>query len=228
VSESKSKVNIQKYGLKQSEDGYQLDFKSLLASVGGVQGLIESTLPGFLYVLTFAIWGNLTISITVVVVAVCLLTIRHVVMKRPLSQLVGSLIGIALAIYLTLRPGGQAGDFYLKDFWTNGIYGSVLLLSVIIRFPIIGVMVGLFTNQGLTWRKDRRKVRFFDLVTLLWVGLFATRLAVELPLYFAGNIVTLGFVKLVLGLPFYLTMIWVSWLLLRKVISPAQDGILDK
>ena len=228
MSESKSKVNIQKYGLKQSEDGYQLDFKSLLASVGGVQGLIESTLPGFLYVLTFAIWGNLTISITVVGVAVCLLTIRHVAMKRPLSQLAGSLIGIALAIYLTLRPGGQAGDFYLKDFWTNGIYGSVLLLSVIIRFPIIGVMVGLFTNQGLTWRKDRRKVRFFDLVTLLWVGLFATRLAVELPLYFAGNIVTLGFVKLVLGLPFYLTMIWVSWLLLRKVISPAQDGILDK
>jgi hypothetical protein len=167
VSESKSKVNIQKYGLKQSEYGYQLDFKSLLASVGGVQGLIESTLPGFLYVLTFAIWGNLTISITVVGVAVCLLTIRHIVMKRPLSQLVGSLIGIALAIYLTLRPGGQAGDFYLKDFWTNGIYGSVLLLSVIIRFPIIGVMVGLFTNQGLTWRKDRRKVRFFDLVTLL-------------------------------------------------------------
>jgi hypothetical protein len=69
---------------------------------------------------------------------------------------------------------------------------------------------------------------FFDLVTLLWVGLFATRLAVELTLYFMGDIVTLGFIKLVLGLPFYLTMIWVSWLLLRKVVSPSQDGILDK
>jgi hypothetical protein len=228
VTEPKSKVNISKYGLKESDDGYQLDFQSLLASVGGVQGLIESTLPGFLYVVTFAIWGNLTVSITTVAVAITLLTIRHFVMKRPFSQLLGSLIGIALAIYLTLRPGGQAGDFYLKDFWTNGIYGSVLLLSVIVRFPIIGVMVGLLTNQGLSWRKDRRKVRFFDLVTMLWVGLFATRLAVELPLYFAGNIVTLGFVKLVLGLPFYLTMIWVSWLLLRKVISSPQDGILDK
>ncbi|CAB4691593.1 unannotated protein [freshwater metagenome] len=228
MTEPKPRIKIEKYGIKQSEDGYQLDFKSLLASVGGFQGLIESTLPGFLYVLTFAIWRSLTISISTVVAAVLLLTIRHFVKKRPFSQLVGSLIGIALAIYLTLRPGGQAGDFYLKDFWTNGIYGSVLLLSVVIRLPIIGVMVGLFTNQGLTWRKNRRKVRFFDLVTLLWVGLFATRLAVELPLYFVGDIVTLGFVKLVLGLPFYLTMIWVSWLLLRKVITPAQDGILDK
>jgi hypothetical protein len=228
MAEPKSRINVEKYGLKQTDDGYQLDFKSLLASVGGFQGLIESTLPGFLYVLTFAIWRNLTISIGTVVVAVLALTIRHFVKKRPVTQLIGSVVGIGLAIYLTLRPGGQAGDFYLKDFWTNGIYGSVLLLSVLIRLPIIGVMVGLFTNQGLTWRKDRRKLMFFDLVTLLWVGLFATRLAVELPLYFMGNIVMLGFVKLVLGLPFYLTMIWVSWLLLRKVISPPRDGILDK
>ena len=228
MAEPKSRINVEKYGLKQTDDGYQLDFKSLLASVGGFQGLIESTLPGFLYVLTFAIWRNLTISIGTVVVAVLALTIRHFVKKRPVTQLIGSVVGIGLAIYLTLRPGGQAGDFYLKDFWTNGIYGSVLLLSVLIRLPIIGVMVGLFTNQGLTWRKDRRKLMFFDLVTLLWVGLFATRLAVELPLYFMGNIVMLGFVKLVLGLPLYLTMIWVSWLLLRKVISPPRDGILDK
>ena len=228
MAEPKSRFNVEKYGFKQTDDGYQLDFKSLLASVGGFQGLIESTLPGFLYVLTFAIWRNLSISIGTVVVAVLVLTIRHFVKKRPATQLIGSLVGIGLAIYLTLRPGGQAGDFYLKDFWTNGTYGSVLLLSVLIRLPIIGVMVGLFTNQGLTWRKDRRKLVFFDLVTLLWVGLFATRLAVELPLYFMGDIVTLGFIKLVLGLPFYLTMIWVSWLLLRKVVSPAQDGILDK
>jgi len=228
MTESKPRIDAKKYGLKQTDDGYQLDFKSLLESIGGFQGLIESTLPSFVYVLTFAIWRDLLISISTVLVAVFLLTVRHFIKRRPLTQLLGSLVGIGLAIYLTLRPGGQAGDFYLKDFWTNAIYGSVLLLSVLVRLPIIGVMVGLFTNQGLNWRKDRRKVRFFDLVTTLWVGLFATRLAIELPLYFTGQIVTLGFVKLVLGLPFYLTMIWVSWLLLRKVVSPSQDGILDK
>jgi hypothetical protein len=89
------------------------------------------------------------------------------------------------------------------------------------------VFFGLLTNQGLKWRKDRRKARYFDLVTLLWVGLFATRLAVELPLYLANDVVTLGFVKIVLGLPFYLTMIWVSWLLLRGVIRAELDGNLD-
>ena len=227
MSEDKKSSQAAKYGLRKTDDGYQLDAKSLLASVGGVQGLVETTLPGFLYVLTFTITRDAVIAASIVGVAVLALTIRHFVLKRPWTQLVGSLVGVGLAIWLTLRPGGQAGDFYLKDFWINAAYGSVLLLSVIVRFPVIGLLMGFLTNQGLSWRKDRRKVRFFDLVTLLWVGLFATRLLVEVPLYLAGEVVTLGFVKIVLGLPFYLTMIWVSWLLLRGVVKAELDGNLD-
>jgi len=227
VSEEKKSSQAAKYGLRKTDDGYQLDAKSLLGSVGGVQGLIETTLPGFLYVLTFTITRDVVIAASVVGVAVLALTIRHFVLKRPWTQLVGSLVGVGLAIWLTLRPGGQAGDFYLKDFWINAAYGSVLLLSVIVRFPLIGVLMGFLTNQGLSWRKDRRKVRYFDLVTLLWVGLFFTRLIVEVPLYLAGDVVTLGFVKIVLGLPFYLTMIWISWLLLRGVVKAELDGNLD-
>lgn len=227
MTEDKKSSQAAKYGLRKTDDGYQLDAKSLLASVGGVQGLVETTLPGFLYVLTFTITRDAVIAASVVGVAVLALTIRHFVLKRPWTQLVGSLVGVGLAIWLTLRPGGQAGDFYLKDFWINAAYGSVLLLSVIARFPLIGLLMGFLTNQGLSWRKDKRKVRFFDLVTLLWVGLFATRLIVEVPLYLAGDVVTLGFVKIVLGLPFYLTMIWVSWLLLRGVVKAELDGNLD-
>ena len=227
MSEEKKSSQAAKYGLRKTDDGYELDAKSLLGSVGGVQGLIETTLPGFLYVLTFTITRDVVIAASVVGVAVLALTIRHFVLKRPWTQLVGSLVGVGLAIWLTLRPGGQAGDFYLKDFWINAAYGSVLLLSVIVRFPLIGLLMGFLTNQGLSWRKDRRKVRFFDLVTLLWVGLFATRLIVEVPLYLAGDVVTLGFVKIVLGLPFYLTMIWISWLLLRGVVKAELDGNLD-
>jgi hypothetical protein len=228
MTDEKPKVSADKYGIKKTDDGYKVDAKSLLASVGGVQGIVEASLPGFLYVLSFAIFHDVTISVVTVSVSVVLLTIRHLMKRRPISGLIGSFIGIALAIYLTVRPEGQAKDFYLPGFWQNAAYGSALLLSVLVRFPIIGLLVGFMTNQGLSWRKDRRKMRFFNLVTLLWVGLFATRLAITVPLYLVNDVVTLGFAKLVLGLPFYLTMIWVSWLLLRKVVSPAVDGILDK
>jgi hypothetical protein len=228
MEEKKPQVNPEKYGLKKTDDGYKVDAKSLLDSVGGVQGFIEATVPGLVYVLSFAIWQDLTLSIVLVSIAMVILTIRHFMLKRPFSALIGPILGIALAIYLARRPEGQARDFYLAGFWTNAGYGSVLLLSVLVRYPLIGVLVGFLTNQGLKWRKSRRKVRFFNLVTMLWVGLFATRLAVQVPMYLANDVVSLGFARIALGTPFFLLMIWISWLLLRKVVNAEQDGNLDK
>ena len=221
-------INSEKYGVKKTEDGYTVDAKSLLDSIGGVKGFIEATIPGLVYVLTFAIWQDLTISIIGVSVAMVILIIRHFMVKRPASALIGPIVGIALAIYLAKRPEGEARYFYLPGFWTNAGYGGVLLISVLVRFPLIGVLVGFMTNQGLTWRKNRRKLKFFNLVTMLWVGLFGIRLLVQVPLYLANDIVSLGFSKIALGQPLFLLMIWVSWLLLRKVVSKEQDGILVK
>lgn len=220
------KPTIDRYGVKQTEDGYKVDAKSLLASVGGVRGLIEASIPGFLYVLTFAFTRSVPISITVVAVATLILAVRHFMLKRPWDQLVGPIVGVVLAFFLT--RDGQAENYYIPGFWTNGAYAAGLLLSVLIRFPAIGLILGPLTGEGLSWRKDKRKVRFFNLVTLLWVGFFSLRLAIQLPLYFAGEVVILGFVRLVMGTPFFLVMIWLSWLLLRKVITPAIDGNLDK
>jgi hypothetical protein len=228
MSEDKPKISSEKYGVKKTEDGYKVDAKSLLDSVGGVKGFIEATIPGLVYVLTFAIWQDLTLSIVSVSIAMVGLIIRHFMARRPASALVGSVLGIGLAIYLARRPEGQPRDFYLTGFWTNTAYAAGLLLSVLVRFPLIGVLVGFLTDQGLNWRKNRRKMRFFNVVTLLWVGFFCSRLLVQLPMYLANDVVTLGFTRIAMGTPYFLLMIWVSWLLLRKVISSEQDGILDK
>ena len=228
MANEKPKINSEKYGVKKTDDGYKVDAKSLIASVGGVQGFIEATVPGLVYVLSFAIWQDLTISIVSVSIAMVALIIRHFLAKRPASALLGPVLGIALAIYLAQRPEGQPRDFYLTGFVTNAAYGGALLLSVLVRFPLIGVLVGFMTDQGLRWRKERRKVRFFNLVTWLWVAFFASRLLVQVPMYLANDVVSLGFTRIVMGTPYFLMMIWISWLLLRKVVSAKQDGILDK
>jgi hypothetical protein len=228
MAEQKPNIQPDKYGVKKTDDGYKVDAKSLIASVGGVQGFIEATIPGLVYVLTFAIWQDLTISIVSVSIAMVALIIRHFLAKRSASALIGPIVAIALAIYLARRPEGQPRDFYLTGFLTNAGYGAGLLLSVLVRFPLIGVLVGFMTDQGLRWRKERRKVRFFNLVTWLWVAFFASRLVVQVPMYLANDVVSLGFTRIVMGTPYFLLMIWISWLLLRKVVSAEQDGILDK
>ncbi len=220
------KTNIERYGVRQSDDGYKVDAKSLLASVGGLRGLIEASIPGFLYVLTFAFTRSVPIAMTVVALATLILAIRHFILKRPWDQLVGPVAGIVLAFFLT--RDGQAENYYLPGFWTNGAYAAGLLISVLVRFPAVGLLVGPLTGDGLSWRRDKRKLKFFNIVTMLWFAFFTLRLAIQLPLYFAQEVVILGFVKLVMGTPLFLVMIWLSWLLLRRVITPAIDGNLDK
>jgi hypothetical protein len=53
--------------------------------------------------------------------------------------------------------------------------------------------------------------------TVLWIALFVGRLAVQLPLYFAGSVGALGVAKLVMGIPLYAAALWITWLLFRAV-----------
>jgi hypothetical protein len=60
------------------------------------------------------------------------------------------------------------------------------------------------------------------IATWLWVGLFAVRLLVEVPLYLARQTEWLAGTKLLLGVPLYAAMLWVTWLLVRAVYARSQ------
>ena len=79
--------------------------------------------------------------------------------------------------------------------------------------------VALITSEGSEWRANKAKFRVALIGTIIWVALFAVRLAVELPLYFADAIQALGALKLVLGVPLYAATLWVTWLLVRTVYA---------
>jgi hypothetical protein len=87
------------------------------------------------------------------------------------------------------------------------------------RRPLIGVIAALITSTGAEWRADRAKFRVALIATFLWIGLFALRLAVELPLYFAGDTAGLATAKLLLGVPLYAALLWVTWLLMRTAYA---------
>jgi hypothetical protein len=75
--------------------------------------------------------------------------------------------------------------------------------------------VGFLMGDGVAWRTDARKYRAMVLITWCWLGLFALRLIVQLPLYYAGNVEGLGLTKLLMGVPLYAILLVVSWLIVR-------------
>jgi hypothetical protein len=191
---------------------------ALLAAMGGVRGLVESILPGLAFLVIYTITKDLVLSVVVpVVIAVAFVVIR-LMTRTPWTSAFAGVIGLALSAGLALITG-RAEDNFVLGFLINGAFLLALLISVVVRWPLIGVIVSLIRGEGSSWREDRAKFRVALIATILWCGLFALRLGVELPLYFAENAEALAALKLILGVPLYAGMLWVTWLLVRTVYA---------
>lgn len=214
----KASAAASRLGIRTVDGKHEFDHKSLLASMGGSQGILESVLPGFLFVTVFSFNRNAEAAIAVSAITGVLFIVARIVMKKPLAQAISGLIGIGIAAFLALREGGQSRDYFITGFITNLTYLIPLLISVLVRWPLIGLIAGFLLGEKTAWRKNKTEMRIFTAATLLWVGIFGARLLVQWPLYLADNLAALGAARLVMGLPLYAAGLWVTWLMLRSVI----------
>ncbi len=211
---------LSRLGIAIDAEGAPPTVSSILARVGGWVGLLESALPALSFVLVLSIF-NSTIAavITAVLIAVGFIG-RQLVRGKPLSQAIAGLVGVAITAFLPLREGGKPADYFVPGFFTNGIYAAVLT-----GILAIGWLVFLIRWFALPADRARLKLRApryqrFTIAASLFVGLFLARLAVQLPLYFAGQIEALGVTRVVMGVPPYALCIWLAWLLLR--VAPTK------
>lgn len=194
---------------------------ALLKAMGGVRGIIEAIVPGLLFLLVFTFTKSLPWALGVSVGVAAILTLLRIIGKTPVTAALGGLVGVVLSAVLALITNKPEDNFVL-GFITNGAYGAVLLVSVFVGWPLIGLAVGFLMNDGVAWRQDRVKRRALRWLTLAWAGLFILRLAVQLPLYYSGNVEWLGSTKLLMGIPLYAPLLVVSWLVVRGLYRAPQ------
>ncbi|MEN9953560.1 MAG: hypothetical protein RL028_162 [Actinomycetota bacterium] len=215
---SDSERIAKKLGVSQTENGPSISRQSLLDAIGGPLGIAESIVPAFSFSVVFAISKSALASVSVASALAMVFILIRIFRKQPVTQAITGALAIALAAFLALRDGGNAQDYFIPGFITNAAYGSVLLLSVLIRFPIMGFVAQLLFNIE-NWRKNKVVYRRARLVTLVWVGFFALRLVVQLPLYFSGQVELLAASKVVLGAPAYAGLLALTWVLLKRLNS---------
>jgi hypothetical protein len=209
-------------GIGQVAPGETPTAASLLRAIGGVRGLIESLLPGLAFLAIYTLTKDLTPSVVApVIVAVAFIVVRAVT-RSPVMPAVTGLLGVAVSAALALFTG-RAEDNFLPGLIINAVSLVVLLASIVARWPLIGIIVGLLTGDATGWRADRAKFRVVLVATWCWVALFALRLGVEVPLYLTSQAAALGSAKLILGVPLYAGMLWVTWLLVRTAFGHSKD-----
>jgi hypothetical protein len=82
---------------------------------------------------------------------------------RPRAVLLG-LLGVALAAVVALRTG-RAADFFLVQLAANAASALAWAVSIVIRWPLLGVVVGAVLGQRSRWRRDRHLLRAYSVAS---------------------------------------------------------------
>lgn len=200
---------------------------AILTAIGGVRGLIESILPSFAFLIVFLATENrledreqiLASALVPLGIAVVFIVVR-IVQRVPVTPAVTGAVGVGITAFLAIASNNANNNFVPGILLNAGLLVA-MLVSLIIRKPIIGFIVGvLLGERAAGWQQKRRPRRVLTSATWLWVALFGIRLAVEVPLYLADQTAALGTAKLILGVPFYALVLWITWLLVRSLYPP--------
>jgi hypothetical protein len=219
MSDDKVRASAAKrLGVNSTDGNLSLDGKSLLEGMGGKLGITETILPSVLFGASFALTGQAIIAVSLAGGTSALFILYRLITRKSASSALIGAIAVGFAAWLALREGGEAVDYFVPGFITNAVYGSVLLISILVRWPIIGVLVEILRGNSTSWRKDRKKLAIYSLVTAMWVGFFSLRLAVQVPLYLAGSAELLATARVAMGPPLYALVILVTWLILRGTV----------
>lgn len=192
-------------------------------AMGGWRGILESVLPGLVFIVVYTLTidpdtgdGDLWLSLGLSVGIAAVFAVIRLALKQPVTAAVGGLVAALVAAGFAAFSG-EASNNFIPGFITNALYGSAFLVSALIGWSLIGLAVGFLMGEGTAWRADKRKRRVFFWLAIAWAALFAARLIVQLPLYFAEDVTALGTLKLVMGIPLFAPMVAVTWLASRAL-----------
>lgn len=187
----------------------------LFEAMGGRHGIAESGIPALVFVIAYTASGNdLTLAIWSAVAVGVVAAVIRLLRRETLQFAFAGLAGVALAAFVASRTG-RAEDFFLPGLLLNAAYAAAYAISILIRWPLIGLIVGALLGEGTKWRENRDEVRLYSRASWIWVGVFASRLAVQLPLYLTSSLVALGVARTAMGIPVFALGVWLTYLVLR-------------
>jgi hypothetical protein len=203
---------------------------TLATLLGGRGGAVDATVPvvAFVAVFTLAdvlVWawpvawaGGAAVLAGAAVGAVRLAT------GKPARSVVLGLLGVTVAALVALSTG-RAVDFFLVQIVSNAASALVWAVSIVARWPLLGIIVGTLLGQRTRWRRDPDLMRGYQRASWVWVAQYLVRLAALLPLYAASAVVALGIARVLLTWPLVGLCVFLSWRLLRSALPPEHGGL---
>ncbi|GAA1953858.1 DUF3159 domain-containing protein [Amycolatopsis minnesotensis] len=172
---------------------------TLWEQTGGLSGLFFSALPPTTFAIVNSFAGLAAGIWCALGIAVAFLVLR-IARGQPLNPAIGGFAGIAIASFIAYRTGSAKGYFVVDIWWALAGAGA-LVVSIVVRRPLVGVLWSVANRAPLTWRRDRSSVRGYDLATAAAAAVFGARFLVQNWLYGEDLTGWLAFAKIAMGYP---------------------------
>lgn len=193
---------------------------TLMEQMGGVAGIVASTIPVVVFVVVNVL-GSLQPALIAAIVAGVAVFAYRVARRQPLQPAVSGLLGVGVAAFIAARTG-EARGFYLPGLITSAAFALAFLVSVLVRWPLAGVVWHGINGHGHAWRRDPRLLRAYTWASLLWTAVFASRVVLQGFLYYRNEETWLGVARLLMGYPLVgLALLGTVWAVRRAQRSPA-------
>ncbi|MGH3371629.1 MAG: DUF3159 domain-containing protein [Nocardioidaceae bacterium] len=204
----------------------------LSSALGGRRGMLEAAVPTILFTVTFLLTRQLELGLVVSVAASLVLLAVRLAQRSTVQFVLNSLFGIGIGAFFAWRSAQGGGDendqalaYFLPGIIYNAGYAVAISLSILVRWPVVGFMVGSVAGDPTAWRSDPQVVRLCGNLSWVLVAPCVLRVMVQLPMYLAGRssavdpgaaVAVLGFSKILLGWPLQLAALAAMvWLLAR-------------
>jgi Protein of unknown function (DUF3159) len=192
--------------------------------LGGRRGALEATLPTLVFVAAAALDVPLGPALGAAVLTAALVAALRWRRAQSIRAGLLGLLGVLIAAVVVLRTG-RAVDFFAVQIVSNLASAVAWALSILLRRPLLGMVVGTVLRQGPRWRSDPDLLRGYSRASWWWVCSYLLRLAVFVPLWAADQLVALGVARVVLSWPLIAAVLGLSWHTLRRALPPGHPGL---
>lgn len=187
--------------------------QAILAQMGGISGLIYSSLPVVVFVPVSSTLGLLP-AIGAALGVAALILVWRLIRKDSIQPAISGFFAVGVSALIAYLVGESKG-YFLFGIWMSLVYAGLFALSVLIRRPLVGYIWSWVNGHGRHWRTVGKAVRAFDIATLTWVAVFAARFIVQEHLYDQNETGWLGVARIAMGWPLTAVAALVTYLAVR-------------
>ncbi|MFJ8899741.1 DUF3159 domain-containing protein [Streptomyces sp. NPDC102359] len=203
-----------------ADDARAVTEAALFEAFGGVRGMIETVLPGLLFVSIYTVNKNLHMSAFAALGVALAMVVVRLARRDTVKHAFSGVFGVGFGVVFAMMTG-NAKDFYLPGMlYTLGL-ALAYIVTAMAGVPLIGLMLGPVFKENLSWRtRNPGRKKAYTKASWAWGLILLAKCAILFPLYWWADTTQLGWVLVALKIPPFLLAVYLTWVFLAKAPPP--------